>query len=130
MTDKELLDIHVLERKKYNLLSEVLDYSQQLGQCMDRKDEVSFRMILSEREGPIVKLEEIKHQIKEKVTALSEEDAKEVRRCLSGTGFEGKTQEALMKQALSTKELLAKVLEFDKRINQRVGGEHSMYYKK
>lgn len=130
MTEKELLDIHVLERKKYNLLSEVLDYSQQLGQCMDRNDEVSFRMILSEREGPILKLEEIKHQIKEKVTALSTEDAEIVRRCLSGKGFEDPKQEALMKQALSTKALLAKVLEFDKRINQRVGGEQSMYHKK
>ena len=34
-----LLDLAVLERKKYNDLNDVLDLTQQLGEALDRNDE-------------------------------------------------------------------------------------------
>ena len=36
MTKSDWLDLTVLERRKYNLLSEVMDLSQQLGEALDR----------------------------------------------------------------------------------------------
>ena len=39
-----LLGLQVLERKKYNLLNDVMDLSQQLATAMDRNDQVSVGM--------------------------------------------------------------------------------------
>ena len=40
MTKSDWMDLTVLERKKYNCLSEVLDLSRQMGEAMDRNDQV------------------------------------------------------------------------------------------
>ena len=51
MTESELLDLTVLERKKYNYLNEALDLSQQMGEALDRADQVSIQL-LRERPAP------------------------------------------------------------------------------
>ena len=56
-----LLDLQVLERKKYNLLNDVMDLSQQLATAMDRNDQVSVRMLVAMRQDPLTQLEEVKH---------------------------------------------------------------------
>ena len=50
MTKSDWMDLTVLERKKYNCLSEVLGLSQQLGEAMDRNDDVSVRMLVAMRQ--------------------------------------------------------------------------------
>ena len=40
MTKEDWLDLTVLERRKYNCLSEVMDLSQQMGEALDRNDQV------------------------------------------------------------------------------------------
>ena len=62
MTKGDWLDLTVLERKKYNQLSEVMDLSRQLGEAMDRNDQVSLRMLISMRQEPILQLEELKRE--------------------------------------------------------------------
>ena len=47
MEASKLLDAQVQTKRIYNLLSEVMDLSQQLGQAMDRNDEVAARMLLA-----------------------------------------------------------------------------------
>mgnify|MGYP006990325601 CR=1 FL=1 len=37
-----------LERKKYNYLNEVMDLSRQMGEALDRGDEVSMQMLLAD----------------------------------------------------------------------------------
>ena len=63
MTKGDWLDLTVLERKKYNFLSETLDLSQQMGEAMDRNDQVSLRMLVAMRQDPILGLEEVKRAI-------------------------------------------------------------------
>ena len=58
-----LLDLQVLERKKYNLLNDVMDLSQQLATAMDRNDKVSVRMLVAMRQDPLTQLEEVKHNL-------------------------------------------------------------------
>ena len=58
-----LLDLQVLERKKYNLLNDVMDLSQQLATAMDRNDQVSVRMLVAMRQDPLTQLEEVKHNL-------------------------------------------------------------------
>ena len=43
MTRSDWLDLTVLERKKYNLLSEVMDLSQQLGEALVRTRSCGWR---------------------------------------------------------------------------------------
>ena len=57
MTKSDWMDLTVLERKKYNCLSEVLDLSQQLGEAMDRNDDVSVRMLVAMRQDPLLQLQ-------------------------------------------------------------------------
>ena len=63
MTKGDWLDLAVLERKKYNCLSEVMDLSRQMGEALDRSDDVSVRMLLALREDPLVQLQELKQAI-------------------------------------------------------------------
>lgn len=74
MTKSDWMDLTVLERKKYNCLSEVLDLSQQLGEAMDRNDDVSVRMLVAMRQDPLLQLQELKRAVDTKRESLSQED--------------------------------------------------------
>ena len=74
MSGNELMDLAVLERKKYNCLSEVLGLSQQLGEAMDRNDDVSVRMLVAMRQDPLLQLQELKRAVDTKRESLSQED--------------------------------------------------------
>ena len=84
MTKGDWLDLAVLERKKYNLLSETMDLSQQLGEAMDRGDEVSVRLLVAMRQEPILSLEEVKQAIDIKLESLPPEDREKVLRLAGG----------------------------------------------
>lgn len=127
MTDKEILEIHILERKKFNLLNEVLDLSKQIGQSMDRNDQVSLRMLLGLRQEPIEKLEELKIQLASVVKSYPTEEAEHLKKVLGGRASNNKPEEALKNQALATKKLLEQVLALDERINRKITGEESIY---
>ena len=74
MTKSDWMDLTVLERKKYNCLSEVLGLSQQLGEAMDRNDDVSVRMLVAMRQDPLLQLQELKRAVDTKRESLSQED--------------------------------------------------------
>ncbi len=129
MTEKEILEIHILERKKFNLLNEVLDLSKQIGQSMDRHDQVSLRMLLGMRQEPIEKLEALKVELATVITSYPPQEAQHLRDVLGGRVSDNKPEEALKNQALATKKLLEEVLTLDERINRRIAGEESVYHK-
>ena len=74
MTAGEWMDLTVLERKKYNDLTEALDLTRQLGESMDRSDQVAVRMIIAMRQDPLLRLEETEKTLKDRRRTLSEED--------------------------------------------------------
>lgn len=129
MIDKDVLDIHVLERRKYNLLAEILEFSEQMGAAMDRSDESTFRGVLAMRQEPIEKLEVLKAQIAEKMATLTKTEQEHLRKVLAGKTSSTKPEEALKLQAISTAEILEKVLVLDSRINKRIAGDDSVYQK-
>ena len=53
MTRDDWLELTVLERKKYNYLTEVQDVTRQLAESLDRNDQVSTRMLIAMRQDPI-----------------------------------------------------------------------------
>lgn len=130
MTKNDWLDLTVLERKKYNLLSEVMDVSKQLGEAMDRNDDVSVRILLAMRQEPILKLEEVRRAVNLKREALTPEELERVA-ALNGSALpQNEEEKTYHGQVGSVRRLLERVLELDERLNRRMGGKDSFYAQK
>lgn len=127
MTKGDWLDLTVLERRKYNCLSEVMDLSQQMGEALDRNDQVSVRMLLALRQDPILALEEVKRAINAKRAALTSEERERVSVLDGGDGPENTEEAAYAAQAGSARRLLERVVELDRRLSLRLGGKSSYY---
>jgi len=129
MTKGDWIDLTVLERKKYNLLNETMDLSRQLGEAMDRNDDVSLRLVVALRQEPILGLEEVKRSIDSKLESLSPEDRERVAALAGGAAPAGKEEAAYFQQAGIAKRLLERVVELDRRLNRRMAGKDSFYEK-
>lgn len=127
MTGAEWMDLTVLERKKYNLLSEVMDVSRQMGEALDRSDDVSVRMLVAMRQEPILRLEEIRQAAAARLESLPPEDRERVGALREGAAPQGAEEEAYCTQAGSARRLLERVLELDQRLNRRLAGGSSFY---
>ena len=130
MTKHDWLDLTVLERKKYNLLSEVMDLSKQLGEAMDRNDGVSVRLLLAMRQEPLLQLQELKRTVGIKKENLSPEDRERVSALDQGAAPQGEEETTYQSQAGSARRLLERIVELDERLNRRIGGKDSFYAQK
>jgi len=130
MTKGDWMDLAVLERKKYNCLSEVWDLSQQIGQAMDRNDNVSVRMLVAMRQEPLLQLQELKQAIELKTESLSPEERERVSELRQGASPQGGEEAAYHSQAGSARRLLERIVELDERLNRRLAGKDSFYARK
>ncbi|USF27961.1 hypothetical protein N510_002919 [Firmicutes bacterium ASF500] len=130
MTRSDWLDLTVLERKKYNLLSEVMDLSQQLGEALDRSDDVSVRLLVSMRQDPILRLEEIKAAIGSKRDSMPPEEWERVNDLNGGAQPRDEDETVYLNQVGSVRRILERVLELDQRLNRRMAGDDSFYAQK
>lgn len=130
MTRSDWLDLTVLERKKYNLLSEVMDLSQQLGEALDRSDDVSVRLLVSMRQDPILRLEEIKAAIGSKRDSMPPEEWERVNDLNGGAQPRDEDETVYLNQVGSVRRILERVLELDQRLNRRMAGNDSFYAQK
>ncbi|WP_251317803.1 hypothetical protein [Flintibacter muris] len=130
MTKGDWLDLAVLERKKYNCLSEVMDLSRQMGEALDRSDDVSVRMLLALREDPLVQLQELKQAINMKKESLSPEDRERVSALGQGASPKGEEETTYHSQAGAARRLLERIVELDERLNRRLAGKNSFYEQK
>ena len=124
-----LLDLQVLERKKYNLLNDVMDLSQQLATAMDRNDQVSVRMLVAMRQDPLTQLEEVKHSLSRRLLEFSPDDQDLAHRLLQGEAGSSPREQAVADQSNVNRRLLERIIELDRRLNHRLTGDKS-YYKK
>ena len=130
MTKGDWLDLAVLERKKYNCLSEVWDLSQQMGQAMDRNDDVSVRLLMAMRQEPLLQLQELQHAVSLKKEGLTPEDQERVSALNRGAAPQGDEETTYHSQAGSARRLLERIVELDERLNRRLAGEDSFYAQK
>ena len=124
-----LLDLQVLERKKYNLLNDVMDLSQQLATAMDRNDQVSVRMLVAMRQDPLTQLEEVKHNLSRRLLEFSPDDQDLAHRLLQGEAGSSPREQAVADQSNVNRRLLERIIELDRRLNHRLTRGKS-YYKK
>lgn len=129
MTKSDWLDLTVLERQKYNHLSELMDLTRQLGEAIDRGDEVSVRILVSMRNDPLVGLEELKKATQLRTEALSREERERVEELNSGASPEDENEILYVNQAGSARRLWERVVELDQRLNRQMAGDDSFYAK-
>ncbi len=125
----DLLDLAVLERKKYNDLNEVLDLTRQLGEALDRNDEVAARMLVAMRQDPILHLEEVNATAKARRESLPPEDQDRVAALLAGAQAQDNSEKTFVEQVDRARSLLERVVELDRRMSLRIAGEDSFYKK-
>lgn len=128
MTESELLDLTVLERKKYNYLNEALDLSQQMGEALDRADQVSIQLLLALRGEPILHLQEVDRLEKSRKSGFSQEDIQRLEELCQGAAPQLREEGLFAEQAGKTRRLLERVVELDRRISLRMAGDHSFYH--
>lgn len=129
MTDKDVLDIHVLVRRKFNLMSQVLDLSKQMGDSIDRNDESNLKKLFAERDEPIEKAKEVHEEIIQAVNGFRPKEVTHIWKVIAGEVHNTKAEEALQKQALATQNVTKEVLQLDERLNIRIFGQGSLYIK-
>ena len=130
MTAGEWMDLTVLERKKYNCLSEVMDLSRQMGEAMDRNDQVSVRMLLALRQDPILHLGEIDQASQARRRDLTQEDRERAEALLKGAQPRSNEERTFLEQAGRTRRLLERVVELDRRVSLQMAGDNSFYKRK
>ena len=127
MTWAQLLDAQVQEKRRYALLSELLDLTKQLAEAVDRNDEVTIQMLLSMREGPLAQMRQVEENLTRQRSSLSEEDGRRLAELLSGAQAQRQEENGLSGQVGTNRRLLGQLVELDKRVNKKVTREKSVY---
>lgn len=133
MNEKTVMDALVQMKRTGNLLNELWDLTQQLGQSIDRNDQVSTQLIVAMREEPLGKLQDADRAIREQLEALPDrEEAAALAGMLNGgppADPAHRPQQMLCEQVASNRRRLKQVMDLDRMLNQRMGGEKSAYQK-
>lgn len=131
MDEKTVMDALVQMKRTGNLLNELWDLTQQLGQAIDRNDQVSAQMLIAMREEPLGKLQAADQALRDQLEALPNRDtARQLAAMLNGGQPADPTQQSqvmLCEQVASNNRRLKQVIELDKALNQRLGRENSAY---
>ena len=131
MTRDDWLELTVLERKKYNYLTEVQDVTRQLGEAIDRNDQVSIQMLVAMREDPLEKLQAADVAVRDQLEALPDrEDARQLAAMLNGgppADPAQRPQQMLCDQVALNRRRLKQVMDLDRVLNQRIGRGKSAY---
>ena len=115
------------EQKMYTALSEVMELTGELADAFQRQDQVSVQMFLGMRQEPIDRLESCKAMLERQCLQLPSEQRQILRGILQGQSPPPQAQ-ALGELVQKNKRLLDRILEVDRRLNLRIGGEHSFYH--
>lgn len=131
MDEKTVMDALMQMKRTGNLLNELWDLTQQLGQSIDRNDQVSSQMLIAMREEPLSKLQAADQALRDQLEALPNRDAaRQLAAMLNGGHPADPTQRPqimLCDQVAANNRRLKQIIELDKALNQRLGRENSAY---
>ena len=118
-----------LEKRMYALLNEAFDISKQLAEAIERGDQVTIRILLSMLREPLDSLRRIRRALEEQRDALAPAQARQLAELLNGAAAAGKEEERLAEQVAVNGRLLRQLVELDRILNRKLGGEKSLYHK-
>lgn len=129
MTEKTVMDALVQMKRTGNLLNELEDLTRQLGQAIDRNDQVSMQMLVGMRGEPLDKLQAADQAVREQIEALRDGDEAAALKAMLNGGPPAqpgeRTQELLCEQVAANRRRLKQVMELDKVLRQRLGRNSS-----
>lgn len=128
--DHEIVDsLRMSKRKAYLKLVEVMDLTEQMAQAVDRRDEVSMKMLIGMRQDPLLILEEIEETVRKGVLRQPAEDARRLSILLRGEPVEREDEKetALREICERNRRELDRIAQLDRRISLKLGGKHSYY---
>ena len=125
MDEKVIAAAVATERKRYTVLTEVMEITEELSDAFQRQDQVSVRLFLSMRQEPINQLREYQAIQRKRCAALPDEESEVLTGEGSGDGSE--QLKALEKLAGQNRNLLERVQEADRQISMKLGGKKSYY---
>ena len=129
MTEKAVMDALVQMKRTGNLLNELEDLTRQMGESIDRNDQVSTQMLIALREEPLGKLQDTDKALREQLEDLTDRDeAVQLAAMLNGgppADPAVRVQQMLCEQVAANNRRLRQIIELDQRLNQRLGRERS-----
>lgn len=131
MDEKTVMDALVQMKRTGNLLNELEDLTRQLGQAIDRNDQVSTSMLIGMRAEPLEKLQDAERVIREQLEGVNDKAAAASLASMLNGGEpadpSSRTQVMLCEQVASNKRRLKQIMDLDRMLNQRMAREKSAY---
>lgn len=105
-------------RKRYSALTEAYDLTVQMGEALDRNDRTSFAMLLSMRQEPVLRMQELD----ENIGRIFETDTPDIQKrweaLLRGDAPMDADEQMVVKQMQQNKRLIERLLPIDGRISR------------
>ena len=131
MNEKTVMDALVQMKRTGNLLNELWDLTQQLGQSIDRNDQVTTQMIVNMREDPLGKLQDADQALRDQIETMTDQtSAAQLASMLNGglpAQEDSKAQQQLCSQVGANQRRLKQVMDLDRVLNQRMARDKSVY---
>ena len=131
MTEKTVMDALVQMKRTGNLLNELEDLTRQMGEAIDRNDQVSLEMLIAMREEPLGKLQATDQAIRDQLELLTDKfEAAQLASILNGgppADPGARVQQQLCEQVAANNRRLKQIMELDRRLNERLARENSVY---
>lgn len=131
--NNEMLDIAVNLRKKYNKISELLDITQQMSECIGRNDMVSFEILINMRTDILLEIEGINDTREQIIEALEPQKAERIEYLMQEdieiTNDISNEELKVHSTFKDCKSVTAKLIAIDKVINKKICGDESFYSK-
>lgn len=131
MTEKAVMDALVQMKRTGNLLNELEDLTRQMGEAIDRNDQVSLEMLIAMREEPLGKLREADQAVRDQLELLTDKlEAAQLASMLNGgppadSGV--RVQQQLCEQVAANNRRLERIIALDRQLNDRLARENSAY---
>lgn len=114
--NEDWLKLLVQLKKRYSLLIQIDDLTQQMSDALNRDDEVSFQMLLSMRQEPILYLKESDKILFDLKSELPQNIVKRWQELENNAEPIGQEETLFKQQINQNRRLLERIVPFDNRI--------------
>lgn len=127
MGQQDLVLLLQWKKKQFLKFNEVLSVTEQMVESMNRNDRFAVNMLMNMREDPIRQAQEIQDQIGDYLLQMPENDAIRANELLTGAENGQGMETPLCNQVAQNRRLLERIIQLDRFISQRLGGNRSFY---
>ena len=105
-------------RKRYTALTETYDLTVQMGEALDRNDRTSFSMLLSMRQEPVLRLQELDGNIRRIVEIDAPDIEVRWQALIAGDAPQDADEQMVVNQMQQNKRVIDRLVPIDSRINR------------